>query len=195
VLVEDEAPGHPAVRLDSAAGADAVMEHLLGLGHRRIGRVAAPFERHAFRLREERWRAAMAAAGVNPDTLPHVRSEITFAAAHDASRTLLAADDRPTAIFCDDDILAGGVYLAARELRLHIPRDVSVVGFDDLPFTPVLEPPLTTVTADAARLGALAFETLAAHMAGEEVPEVRTLPVTLTVRGSTAPPARARRGA
>ena len=188
VLVEDEAPGHPTVRLDSAAGADAVMEHLLGLGHRRIGRVAAPYERHAFRLREERWRAVMAAAGEDPDTLPHARSEISFAAAHDAARTLLAAGDPPTALFCDDDILAGGVYLAARELRLRIPRDVSVVGFDDLAFTTLLDPPLTTITADAARLGALAFETLAAHMAGEEVPELRTLDVSLTVRGSTAPP-------
>ncbi|HEX2105527.1 MAG TPA: LacI family DNA-binding transcriptional regulator [Solirubrobacteraceae bacterium] len=188
VLIEDESPGHPSVRLDSAAGADAVMTHLLGLGHRRIGRVAAPFERHAFRTREERWRASLAEAGLDPDAMPHARSEIDFAAAHRAARGLLEGPYPPTAIFCDDDILAGGVYLAARDLRLRIPRDVSVVGFDDLAFTLLLDPPLTTVTADAARLGALAFETLAAHMAGERVPRVRQLPVSLTVRGSTAAP-------
>ena len=81
VLMEDEAPGHPSVRLDSAGGTDAVMAHLLGLGHRRIGRIAAPFDRHAFRDREERWRAALVEAGVDPDAMPHRRSEITFAAA------------------------------------------------------------------------------------------------------------------
>jgi DNA-binding LacI/PurR family transcriptional regulator len=186
--MEDESPGHPAVRLDSAAGTDAVMAHLLGLGHRRIGRIAAPFERHAFRDREDRWRAALAEAGIDADAMPHARSEINFRAAREAALRLLDAPEPPTAIFCDDDILAGGVYLAARDLRRRIPRDVSVVGFDDLDFTLLLEPPLTTVTANPAGLGALAFETLAAHMAGERVPRVRMVPVTLTVRGSTGAP-------
>jgi DNA-binding LacI/PurR family transcriptional regulator len=188
VLIEDESPGHPSVRLDSATGTDAVMAHLLGLGHRRIGRIAAPVDRHAFRLREERWRAALEAAGIDPAAMPYARSEIDFDAAHAAARELLLAPDPPTALFCDDDNIAGGVYLAARELGRRIPGDVSVVGFDDLAFTRLLEPPLTTVTADAARLGALAFETLAAHMAGERVRRVQLLPVQLTIRGSTGPP-------
>src|SRR3954451_11777838 len=188
VLMEDEAPGHPAVRLDSAAGTDAVMAHLLGLGHRRIGRIAAPFERHAFRDREVRWRAALEDAGIDADAMPHARSEISFDAAKEAALTLLDAADPPTAIYCDDDILAGGVYLAVRELGRRIPDDVSVVGFDDLDFTALLDPPLTTVTAQPAVLGAQAFETLAAHMRGEAVPSVRMLPVALNVRGSTGPP-------
>jgi DNA-binding LacI/PurR family transcriptional regulator len=188
VLIEDEAPGHPAVRLDSAAGADAVMAHLLALGHRRIGRIAAPFDRPAFRDRDARWRVSLTEAGVDPDAMPYARSEIDFDEARAAALGLLGGPDPPTALFCDDDNIAAGVYLAARELGVRIPGDVSVVGFDDLAFTRVLDPPLTTVTADAARLGALAFETLAAHMAGERVPRVRLLPVELTVRGSTAPP-------
>jgi DNA-binding LacI/PurR family transcriptional regulator len=188
VLMEDEAPGHPAVRLDSAAGTDAVMAHLLGLGHRRIGRIAAPFDRHAFRDREDRWRAALAGAGIDPDAMPHARSEISFTAARAAALSLLDDPEPPTAIFCDDDILAGGVYLAARDRGRRIPGDVSVVGFDDLDFTLLLDPPLTTVTGHPARLGALAFETLAAHMAGERVPHVQMVPVELTVRGSTGPP-------
>jgi DNA-binding LacI/PurR family transcriptional regulator len=189
VLMEDEAPGHPAVRLDSADGADQVMAHLLGLGHRRIGRIAAPFDRRAFRDREERWGAALRGAALDPAAMPHARSEINFDAAKRAALTLLGSPDPPTAIFCDDDILAGGVYLAARERRMSIPADVSVVGFDDLDFTALLDPPLTTVTASPAVLGAKAFETLAAHMAGEKVPRVTMLPVELNVRGSTAPPA------
>jgi DNA-binding LacI/PurR family transcriptional regulator len=188
VLMEDESPGHPAVRIDSAAATDAIMAHLLELGHRRIGRIAAPFERRAFHDREARWRAALTAAGIAPDAMPHARSEISFAAATRAALTLLESPDPPTALFCDDDILAGGVYLAARQLRLRIPRDVSVVGFDDLDFTLLLDPPLTTVTANPERLGAEAFATLAAHMAGQRVPRVTILPVELNVRGSTGPP-------
>ncbi len=69
-------------------------------------------------------------------------------------------------VYCDDDILAGGVYLAARERGLRIPEDLSVVGFDDLDFAHVLWPPLTTVSADAEQLGAVAFETLAAADGG-----------------------------
>jgi DNA-binding LacI/PurR family transcriptional regulator len=188
VLIEDEAPGHPAVRLDSAAGTDAVMAHLLGLGHRRIGRIAAPFDRPAFGDREARWRANLADAGIDADAMPYERSEIDFDDARRAALRVLGRPDPPTALFCDDDNIAGGVYLAARELGARIPRDVSVVGFDDLGFTRLLDPPLTTVAADGTRLGALAFETLAAHMAGQRVPRVQLLPVALTVRGSTGPP-------
>ena len=83
---------------------------------------------------------------------------------------LLDAADRPTAIYCDDDLLAGGVYLAARERGLRIPGDLSVVGFDDLPFARVLEPPLTTIRIDPEALGGEAFELLAALMAGEPAP-------------------------
>ena len=188
VVIDAAMPGHPSVRLDIEAGTDAVMAHLLALGHRRVGHLASAIPSQTFRLREERLGAALAAAGLGPGSAPRARSDITFAGARRAARELLAAATRPTAVFCDDDVLAGGAYLAARELGRRIPGDLSVVGFDDLDFASVLDPRLTTVTADAARLGALAFETLAAHMAGERVAAVQLVPVALTVRGSTGPP-------
>jgi DNA-binding LacI/PurR family transcriptional regulator len=83
------------------------------------------------------------------------------------------------------------MYLAARAGGVSIPRELSVVGFDDLDFARVLEPPLTTVAADPERLGATAFEALAADLAGRPVPEQQVLPVRLVVRGSTAPPGQA----
>ena len=101
---------------------------------------------------------------------------------------LLDAPERPTAIYCDDDLLAGGVYLAARERGLRIPEDLSVVGFDDLPFARVFDPPLTTIRIDPEALGGEAFELLAALMAGEPAPPGRILPVELVTRESTAPP-------
>ena len=86
-------------------------------------------------------------------------------------------------------MIGAGAYLAARELGLRIPDDLSVVGFDGLDLSRVLDPPLTTVLADGEELGRVAFELLSALLAGER-PESRVVPVTLDVRGSTAPPAR-----
>ena len=63
-------------------------------------------------------------------------------------------DEEPTAVFCDDDVIAAGLYLAARERGVRIPDDLSVVGFDDMDFARVLAPPLTTVALDAELLGA-----------------------------------------
>jgi LacI family transcriptional regulator len=107
--------------------------------------------------------------------------------ARDAALQLLDAHPGLTALFCDDDVLASGAYLAARELGRRIPADLSVVGFDDLDVARVLDPPLTTVTADAEALGRIAFELLQARLAGAR-PRSRVLDVSLTVRGSTAPP-------
>jgi DNA-binding LacI/PurR family transcriptional regulator len=95
-------------------------------------------------------------------------------------------DDEPTAACCDDDIIAAGLYLAARERGLRIPGDLSVVGFDDMDFARVLAPPLTTVALDAELLGASAFELLEARMAGRRSRRRVVLPAELLVRESTA---------
>ena len=71
-----------------------------------------------------------------------------------------------TAVFCDDDVLAAGLYVAARELGIRIPEDLSVVGFGDFDIGRVLHPELTTIVADAAALGRMAFEVLSEQMAG-----------------------------
>jgi DNA-binding LacI/PurR family transcriptional regulator len=163
------------------------MAHLIDLGHRRIAQLGSREQYPTFQIRTARWRAALESVGVEPSEAPWAGSGFDFDDAASSAASLLDVPDPPTAILCDDDILAGGVYLAARSLGLRIPEDVSVVGFDDLPFAHVLSPPLTTIRADAPALGAAAFEALASVMAGEEVGG-RTLPVELVVRESTAPP-------
>jgi DNA-binding LacI/PurR family transcriptional regulator len=187
VVIEAEAEGVPWVSLDTAGGTDAALGHLIELGHRRIGQLGSRVRYPTFQIRTARWRAALESVGVEPSSDLWAGSGFDFDDAARAAGELLGADDPPTAIVCDDDILAGGVYLAARSRGLRIPEDVSVVGFDDLPFARVLAPGLTTVSADARRLGAVAFEALAAVIAGEEVAG-QTLPVQLVVRESTAPP-------
>lgn len=182
VAIEVAPPGLAHVRLDVEGGVDLALGHLLELGHQRIGHLASSIDAETFRIRRER----LTAAGLGD--MPRASAAFRFDDARRAGLELLDAPERPTALFCDDDILAGGLYLAARERGVRIPADVSVVGFDDLAFAPVLEPPLTTVGTDPEALGARAFEVLAALMAGEPAPPGVTLAVELVVRGSTAPP-------
>ena len=188
VVIEAEPEGLPWVALDTASGTDEALRHLIELGHRRIAQLGSRVQYPTFQIRMARWRAALESVGVDSEGL-WAGSGFDFNDACRAALTLLDVRDPPTAVICDDDILAGGVYMAARSLGLRIPGDVSVVGFDDLPFAQVLSPGLTTVGADAPGLGAAAFEALALVMSGEEVGG-RTLPVELVVRESTGPPRR-----
>jgi LacI family transcriptional regulator, galactose operon repressor len=106
-----------------------------------------------------------------------------------AAARLLALPEPPTAIFAASDMMALGVLRAASEAGLRVPEDLSVVGFDDMQLAAHVNPPLTTVRQDKAGLGAVAGEALVRLIEGDEdVPAGTTLPVTLVVRGSTAPP-------
>ncbi len=181
VVIESESRGHPSARLDVEGGSDAALRHLLDLGHRRIGHLGAVFDLPTF--------AARAAAVERLVEGPVVRAttDLGIDPAHEAALELLRAHPDVTALFCDDDVIASGAYLAARELGLRIPEDLSVVGFDGLDIGRVLDPPLTTIIADGAELGRVAFELLAALLAGKR-PRSRVVEVSLAVRGSTARP-------
>jgi DNA-binding LacI/PurR family transcriptional regulator len=187
VLMESKAPKRSSVRFDSEGGAADAFSHLVDLGHRRIGHLASAFEAPTFDEREAARRRVLDEAGIDPDAQPRATTDITIDAARDAAGPLL--DERPTAVFCDDDIIAAGLYLAARERGLRIPRDLSVIGFDDMDFARVLEPALTTVALDAELLGSTAFELLEDRFAGRRPRRRVVLPADLTVRESTAPPA------
>ena len=186
VTLEVSPPGMSFVRFDTERGTELAVRHLLELGHTRIGHLGSELDAETFRFRRETLLRVLGEAGLEPG--PFARAPFRFDEAVGPALELLDAVERPTAIYCDDDLLAGGVYLAARERGLRIPEDVSVVGFDDLPFARVFEPPLTTIRIDPEALGGEAFELLAALMAGEAAPPGRILPVELVRRGSTGPP-------
>jgi DNA-binding LacI/PurR family transcriptional regulator len=187
VVIEAEPEGVPWVSLDTAGGTDAALKHLIDLGHRRIGQLGSREQYPTFQIRRDRWTAALESVGVSPEGL-WAGSGFDFDDAATGAGELLDLAEPPTAIICDDDILAGGVYLAARARGLSIPGDVSVVGFDDLDFVRVFDPPLTTVGVDAEELGGVAFGLLADLIAGGAGEPGRRLPVSLVVRGSTGPP-------
>ena len=186
VMMETEEPRRPSVRFDGEGGAAAAFEHLVELGHRRIGHLGAAFRALTFEHREQARRRVLTEAGLDLDAQPRVLTPISIEEARVNGRALL--EEKPTAVFCDDDLIAAGLYLAARDLGLRLPDELSVVGFDDMDFARVLDPPLTTVALDAGLLGSTSFELLEVRMSGERTLKRIVLPAELLVRGSTAPP-------
>jgi LacI family xylobiose transport system transcriptional regulator len=179
----------PSVGATNWSGGLTATRHLLGLGHRRIGVIGGPEWILCSRARLDGYRSAMDEAGVPVD--PRLVSNGRFHVGEgiEKGRALLRLPDRPTAIFAGNDLQALGVYQAARELRLHIPEDLSVVGFDDLPVARWVGPPLTTIRQPLFDMAVAAAE-LVLRMADGEVPaQPRVeLATELVIRESTAPP-------
>jgi DNA-binding LacI/PurR family transcriptional regulator len=182
----------PSVGATNWNGGLTATRHLLGLGHRRIGVIGGPAGILCSRARVDGFRAAMDEAGVPIDSslVSHGAFQVDEGIA--TGRALLTRPDRPTAIITGNDLQALGVYQAAREARLHIPEDLSVVGFDDLPVARWVGPPLTTVRQPLIEMAEAAAELVLALARGEEPAQTRVeLATELVVRESTAPPHRA----
>ncbi|MFF0199340.1 LacI family DNA-binding transcriptional regulator [Streptomyces sp. NPDC005017] len=184
-----QAPGTHAVTLafDNRGGAQRLTDHLLTLGHRRLGYIAGPEERTTTRHRLEGHRAALAAAGVADDPAWTVHGRYDRQSGYDATLELLRRDPTLTAVVAANDSVALGACAALRESGLSIPRDVSVAGFDDLPFSVDAVPALTTVRLPLAEAGARAGRIA---MGREEPPPggIAAVRGELVVRGSTGVP-------
>ncbi|MFJ3441935.1 LacI family DNA-binding transcriptional regulator [Streptomyces sp. NPDC086081] len=178
--------GAATVNLDIADGVRQVAEHLLALGHRRFLHLAADVPSWTFEVRSRELAARL--AGVPGTSVSTARSPISIAGAVPAAEAALSAPGpRPTAVVCDDDLLAAGVYKAARRLGLRVPDDLSVTGLDDLALATAIDPELTTVRLDAELFGERGMRALLAVLEDRE-PESGDIPVRLVTRGSTAPP-------
>lgn len=187
VLIESVAPNASSVLLDIETGAAAAMAHLIELGHRRIAHLVADYARDTFRLRQVAYRRALQEAGGRFRTAYVARASFDIDASTAAVRDLLDQRQRPTAVVCDDDLLAAGAYKAAHALGMRIPDDLSVVGFDDISLARMLEPELTTVAIPAEDVGASAMTSFLSLVNGGR-PQTSHISLTLAVRGSTAPP-------
>ncbi|NBM14345.1 LacI family DNA-binding transcriptional regulator [Streptomyces sp. GC420] len=190
LVMLDSDPASPgiaaAVNPDIADGMRQVAEHLLALGHRRFAHLAADIDSWTFTVRAEALAGALRAVpGTSLGTAP---ADLTVDAARAAAeRILTAPGPRPTALVCDDDILAAGACKAARRLGLRVPEDLSVTGFTDLSLATAVEPELTTVSLPAEQVGEHGMSALLALLDGR-TPKTGTLPVTFVPRASTAPP-------
>ncbi|GGZ02800.1 LacI family DNA-binding transcriptional regulator [Streptomyces nitrosporeus] len=174
------------VNLDIADGMRQVTEHLLGLGHRRFVHLASAVDTWTFAVRARALHGTLRAV---PDArVRTVRAPLEVRAALESLQAALAAPGPlPTAVVCDDDILAAGACKAVRRLGLRVPEDISVSGFDDLALATAVEPELTTVRLPAEEVGRRGMDALLAVLDGRPA-ERGDLPVRLVARGSTARP-------
>jgi LacI family transcriptional regulator len=183
-------PDIPSVTADDATGVTLAMRHLVELGHRKIVHLAGPQDLSTGRYRLRAFRQALQDHGLpdDPELLVVCPSWTEMAGAR-AVTGLLDAGVEFTAVLAGNDLLALGCYDALGERGLSCPADVSVVGFNDMPFIDKLSPPLTTVRLPHYELGAEAARLLLEHLQQPgRHPRSILLPLTLVVRQSTAPP-------
>ena len=182
------APNLNSVGVDNVRGGELAAEHLLALGHQRIGLISGPREWLATQQRERGWRQALARAGIEPNGNVAASADWATGGGYEAAQRLLDLYPGLTALVAQNDHLAVGALRALRERGLRVPEDVSVIGYDDMAVSAYLEPPLTTVRQDLAEVGRVAIRLLIE--ASEDPGLSRQITVTpqLIVRQSTAPP-------
>lgn len=177
--------GAIGVTMDEQQAARAIVEHLIGLGHRRIAHVIGIADHGASRWRLAGYREAIAAAGLPEDPALVVQGAFTFSSGVIAAHQLFALEHRPTAVFAANDDMATGVMWAAGEYGMKVPHDLSVCGFDDTPLARQLWPALTTVRQPSREMGKIAAQQLLNVLRGHGGRLVQ-IPFALQLRGSTA---------
>jgi LacI family transcriptional regulator len=185
--------GLPAVSAAHRAGAKAVTDHLLTLGHRRIAHISGPRSWAATEERIEGYHGALAAAGNLPSGELLAEGDFEIAGGYAAACRLLDLREPPTAIFAANDNMAVGALRAARERGLAVPADLSVVGFDDAEIAQSVTPALTTVRQPLGELGRTAVSLLMRLIEGQRVETLRVeLATRFVLRDSTGPAPAAR---
>jgi DNA-binding LacI/PurR family transcriptional regulator len=176
----------PSVIYDQATGARLATQHLIDLGHRRIAEISGPLPNYDAHDRHEGWQATLIDNGIQPEL--SVEGDFTIEGGYQAMTRLLDERAAFTAVFVGNDSMALGVQTALRERGLHVPDDMSVVGFDDIPESAHLVPGLTTVRQNFQLLGQLAVEYIVDLIEKPDTPIYqRVLPPKLIVRESTRP--------
>jgi DNA-binding LacI/PurR family transcriptional regulator len=188
----DVGPHRPRIsniRIDYLAGIRQAVEHLAALRHQRIAFISGPRTLKSAQARQAAFLQSIKGAGLVADSTLIVEGDHTMEGGRAACEKLLAMRERPTAVICSNDMTAFGVMRKSYEVGINIPRDLSVVGFDDIRFAQYILPPLTTVQMSQAELARLAFEALRAEVAREKPRPSGSqyeLKTSLVVRESTA---------
>lgn len=177
--------GHVCMNDERAAG--ELIDHLVALGHRRIGFIAGPQDHPSASLREAGYRAALARHALEADPALVATGDYHFESGLRAGAALLAAPTPPTAIFACNDDMAAGVLAVAYRKGIRVPEDLSVVGFDDTPLASVVVPSLTTIYQPIREMAAQATALLLGKAdTGAEARNV--LPHRMVIRETTAAP-------
>ncbi|MDN4477650.1 LacI family DNA-binding transcriptional regulator [Demequina sp. SYSU T00039] len=193
VVVIDEAlvdaPPVDTVVVDDYAGAYQATAHLAALGHERIALVTGPESLASVRERRRGFVDACVRAGLDPEAQFSLAGDFSEEFGIGALSHLLAAPQRPTAVFAASDAIALGMMAGARNLGIGIPGDLSIVGFDDVPGASHVSPRLTTIRTPLDRMASSALSMLSARIDDPDAPVRRSVtPVVLVVGESSAPP-------
>src|SRR4051812_38285333 len=181
------------VRIDDFAAAKEMTDYLIGLGHRRLGLITGHPTHIASKERERGFRAAVAEAQLQDEDIAVEQGYFTFRSGLDAAERLLARSRPPTAIFASNDDMAAAVVSVAHRRNLHVPGDLTVVGFDDTSPATTVWPELTTIRQPVSAMAATALELLLADLrnrrrGGDGLSQERVLDHELIIRESSGPP-------
>jgi len=179
-----EGPNLRSIQLNQQDGGYLATRHLLDMGHTRIAHVTGVLERPDPMERMHGYTRAMQEAGITVDSALVVSGDFTSEGGSRAMEELLALDIPFTAVFCANDETALGARLALYQHGMHVPQDMSIVGFDDLPAAVYMTPPLTTVRQPVYKVGVYAAHTLLTMM-GYPAETVQVPPLELVVRDTT----------
>ncbi|HEX4068252.1 MAG TPA: LacI family DNA-binding transcriptional regulator [Acidobacteriaceae bacterium] len=171
--------------VDYAAGVDAAVDHIVGLGHQSIAFISGPMTLRSARIRREEFAAILRRNGIGAGMMEEGNHQVD--GGHDAMARLLDRRHRPTAVLASNDMTAIGALGALHERGLRVPEDISLVGFDDIQISAFTQPALTTVRLSRDEIARVAFRALySASKTGATGSEHTVLPV-LVVRKSTGP--------
>jgi LacI family transcriptional regulator len=183
------------VLVEYETGFHEALDHLLALGHREIGFIAGPQWLNSAQGRKEAFTSALRAHALHVKNEWIATGDMRVEGGRAAMEKLLSLKQRPTAVLASNDLMAVGALQAAHAAKIRVPRDLSVIGFDDLPIASMVHPALSTIRHPRREVAARAFECLQQIVQGEEIRGWPPLQPHLLVRDSTAPPARLRPGA
>ena len=189
VLLDEDVPGIGLCRVfaQNEHGAWLATRHLIAAGHRHIAFIGGPPGLMSVQERKAGFERAMAEAGLPAAPQAVLLRDYSRAFGDQAATILLGLNPRPSAIFASSDYLAIGVLGAFQRAGLSVPQDMSLIGFDDMPFADLVNPPLTTIRQPVPEMGRLAFQVLLALIHGENAARLSRLPVELVQRKSVAP--------
>ena len=176
----------PAALVDNIGGASQAIQHLIDQGHKRIGFIGGPENSTTMIDRLKGYESALAQNGCPMDDALLKWGDLNPESGFEATKHLLEQKNRPSAILAGNDQMAFGAIHAARQLGFKVPKDLAVVGFDDVPLSAYFEPPLTTVKIPRYRLGEGTMEMLIDLIQGKEFNRIRWFKTKLIIRGTTA---------
>lgn len=185
----------PSIRVDNVAATKMVVDHLLALGHKRIGVISGLKDNPHTIDRLEGYKQSLRQAGIDFQNTLVAEGDFTLWSGQNAAKHFVNLQNRPTAICCMNDEMAIGAIQTLKAHHLNVPDDISITGFDDINYAKYWDPGLTTIAQPADEIGRIATETLLRIIEGEDLSQREViLPTEFITRQSTAPPRKSKRG-